>query len=253
MDKLGVIVLAGGKGTRMKSRLGKVLVKLWAKPLIFWTLDLLRKLGLLERAVVVTGYRAEIVEKAVKDAGYKVSFARQRSQLGTAHATGVGLKGLTKIDRYCRDILVLFGDDSSLYKPGTIRKFIEFHDKRNSVITLLTAKKNKITSLGGLKRVDGKVVGVLDPDTMKRMEVKEHEIVCGAFLFDRKWLSENLKNAPRSKKSGEYVLPGLIGVAASQGSYPMTYTLSDPREWTSINTPEELKLAQRKKDARNGN
>lgn len=245
-----VIVLAGGRGTRMKSRLPKVLLKLSGRPLVFWTLDLLRELDLLEKTVVVTGYKASLVEKEILRAGYDMTFARQETPLGTAHATAVGFK---KIDTSCRDVLVLFGDDSSLYKPETVKKFFEFHNEKNSTMTLLTVKKNRITTLGGLKRKDGKVVGVLDLETMEKLGIKEHEIVCGAFLFDKKWLEKNLKNPPRSEKSGEFVLPGLIAVAASQGKYALSYSLTDQTEWTSINTPEELKLAEVLNNARNGN
>lgn len=237
MDNVCTIILAGGKGERINSETPKVLHKIADKPLIFWTLELLKKLGVFEQ-IVVTGHKADILEDEIRNANYKVKFARQNEPLGTADAVKTGLKGA---EEECNTILVLFGDDSSLYKPETIQDFIDYHQSQNSIMTILTVKKEIPTPLGSLEKdKEGNVVGVLTQRQMIEKGIQENEVACGAFCFERKWLEENLPLVQKSPISGEYPLPGLIKIAAQQSMYTQTYNLPNQNEWVSVNTPEEL-------------
>ena len=128
MNDLSAIVLAGGRGERMRSNLPKVLHKLNGKPLIFWTLELLGKLGV-EKTVLVTGYQSSVVKDAVSRNGFNVAFTKQRKPLGTANAVKIGLK---KIPKRLKNVLVIYGDDSCLYKPITLRKMINRHQKEKN-------------------------------------------------------------------------------------------------------------------------
>ena len=236
MNNIAAIVLAGGKGTRMKSDLPKVLQKIAGRSIILWTLDLLKDLCIKE-VVVVTGYKAGDVENEIKTHGFDVKFAQQDSARGTAHAVDVGLR---KVPDATKTILVLYGDDSGLYNPQTIQSFIEHHLAERHPMTILTVTKPGYEYLGGLARDGaGNIVGVSE---------NSHETVCGAFCFDRAWLKANLKKVQKSKVSGEYGLPQLIKIAAEQGKLADNFELADPREWTSVNTPDELKYANRLKE-----
>lgn len=240
MHKVCAIVLAGGKGERMNSPDPKILHKTAGKPLIFWTLELLGELEI-PRQIVVTGYKADAVETEIEKAGYKVKFARQNNSSGTASAVKTGLE---EAGRECETILVLFGDDSSLYKPETIENFVNYHKEQNSVITLLTIQKESPTPLGGLEEdKEGNIVGILTQKQMTDRGIQKNKVVCGAFCFEEKWLEENLLLVQKSPSSGEYPLPGLIKIAAEQNLFAKTFELKNPDEWISVNTQEELKLA----------
>lgn len=218
----------------------KVLHKIAGKPLIFWTLELLGKLGIPEQ-IVVTGYKADAVENEIRNAGYKVKFVRQSQPLGTADAVKTGIK---EAGEEYNTILVLFGDDSALYRPETIQNFINYHQGQNSVMTVLTVEKGSPTSLGSLEKdKEGNIIGVLTQKQMIDKGIKANEVVCGAFCLERKWLEENLPHVQKSPTSGEYPLPGLIKIASGQNLFAKTFELKDPDEWVSVNTPEELKHA----------
>lgn len=242
--KICAIVLAGGKGTRMNSLLPKVLREIAGKPIIFWTLELLKELNL-KNPIAVTGYGVNLVEEAIKKEGYEVTFVRQKKPLGTADAV---LQGLKKAPKNYKTILVLFGDDSALYIANTISKFLSYHQNLNRPMTIITVKKDKPTSLGGLEKDrEGNVIGILTQKQMLEKGIKENEVVCGAFCFERGWLEENLSHVSKSETSGEYPLPALIKIAADQNLFTGTYELEDSDEWSSINTPEELKKANKMK------
>lgn len=236
----------------MNSPNPKVLHKIAGKPLVFWTLELLEKLEIPQQ-IVVTGYKAGAVETEIEKAGYRVKFARQNNSSGTASAVKTGLK---EAGKGYETILVLFGDDSSLYEPKTIENFVKYHKGQNSSITLLTAKKDNPTPLGGLEKDEnGNVIGVLTQKQMTERGIRENEVVCGAFCFAKKWLEENLPLVQKSPVSGEYPLPSLIKIAAEKKSFAKTFELKNPNEWMSVNTPEELKNADmvKRRSLSNGN
>jgi bifunctional UDP-N-acetylglucosamine pyrophosphorylase/glucosamine-1-phosphate N-acetyltransferase len=242
MRNVCAIVLAGGRGERMRSVLPKVLNELSGKPLIFWTLQMLEDVGL-KSVVVVTGYQAGKVENYIRGAGFKVSFVKQDRLKGTAYATEVGLK---KVPDHCSQIIVIYGDDSAFYKSRTIRKFIDYHVAHGNDATFLTARLLKPSSIGGLEiNSKGEVLGVLTKGQLEARGVTDHEIACGSFCFRRQWLKDNIKKIKRSKVSGEYPLPGLIYVALAGGRCIKTYS-ADASEWFGINTRGELERAQRK-------
>jgi bifunctional N-acetylglucosamine-1-phosphate-uridyltransferase/glucosamine-1-phosphate-acetyltransferase GlmU-like protein len=243
MDEVCAIVLAAGKGTRLKGNTPKVLRLLADKPLVYWTLELLKKLGIW--SIVVTGYKAEKVENYIRKSKYDVAFIRQSRLMGTGHAIKIALR---KVPPKFQTILVLFGDDSCLYKTATLKRLLSrFLEKRRSGI-FLVHKASEPTLLGGLK-VDknGNVVGVVDKEELISSKVKMHFQVCGAFVFDKKWLIRNIRLIKRSRLSGEYPLPSLIGIAAQKKEFLRTYCVSNENEWQSINTEEDLALAERKK------
>ena len=249
MDDVCAVVLAAGKGTRMKKRIPKTLRLLHGKPLIYWSLGLLRRLGI-KKIIVVTGYGAELVRGFIKKAGFNVTIVKQEKLLGTGFAVKIALKEISKISK---TVLVLFGDDSALYSEDTMKRFIAYYFKEGKPGTILVVERDTPTSLGGLKRDEkNNAVGVYTKQEMEDAGITKHEVVCGAFIFEKRWLSKNIKLVKKSPISGEYPLPSLIQLAAAKKEFLKIFKLPNPDEWQSINTEEELKEAE-KKSIRNKN
>lgn len=244
---VSVIILAGGRGTRMGSGRPKALRLIAGRPIIFWTLDTLEKLGIMGKNIVtVTGFQSSQVEKTIMEAGYQVRFVRQRVLLGTAHAVRVGLRVVSKD---CKIILVLFSDDSALYSKYTLKLLLNFFCKRRQLqATVMVTQMGTPTILGGLRRdEEGHLVGVITKSDMEKAGISSHEVLCGAFCFGRQWIHKHIDLIPKSLVSGEYSLPGIIKVAADKGDFIGTFKLPCPHEWASVNTLEELRQAERLK------
>jgi len=240
-EKFAAIVLAAGKGTRLAggepSPKPKVLYELAGRPMITYTLDRLRKLGLAE-IVVVVGYQAAEVKK-VAGGGYK--FAYQAKQLGTGHAVSVGLG---EVQPVINNILVVNGDDSAFYKSETIQKILKKHIGKGNTITFVSLELADPTGLGRVIRRAQKVVGIVEEEAASSAQKKIKEINDGVYVFRRGWLEANL---PKIKKSpaGEYYLVDLIGLAVGQKEPVGVFKLADTSEWQGVNTPEELAAADR--------
>lgn len=240
-----VLILAGGKGTRMGGNTPKVLKKILNKPVLFWILDSLSSLHL-DNVTVVTGYGSDYVKEKVEKNGYDVLFAKQKNPLGTAHAVKIGLK---TVSDSIQNVLVIYGDDGALYKKSTISDFLTEHTKKRSVLTLLTLPSHEPTTLGCIEKdADGRPIGVLSHDEMLEMGVSNNDILCGALCFDRKWLNKNISKIKKGKLKGEYPLPALISVAAKEGKHARLFTLPSSLEWNSFNTPDDYKKTKKKKE-----
>ncbi len=243
MGQFSAIILAGGKGVRMNGNIPKVLQELQGKPLIFWTLEMLEEVGLKEK-IVVTGFKSEAIVKNISKEGFKVKFVKQKKPLGTADAVKIGLGEISN----SINVLVLYGDDSALYKTETFRGMLDFHIEHGGPITLLTLPVGLPQKVGGVEKDDdGNIIDVLSVSEMKDMGIAENEVLCGAFCFQSKWLRSNIKKIKKGKLKGEYPLPVLIKMAGDQKSYAKSFMISDPDEWSSVNTLQELNEADKKK------
>jgi bifunctional N-acetylglucosamine-1-phosphate-uridyltransferase/glucosamine-1-phosphate-acetyltransferase GlmU-like protein len=241
IGNFAAIVLAAGRGTRLAegypSPAPKVLYKIADRPMISYTLDLLKKLGL-EEIIIVVGHKAEDVKREV-GTGFK--FAIQDKRLGTGHAAKIGL---SLVSAGKKEILVINGDDSAFYKLGTLQKVINKHVGRDNTITFVVLRLENPTGLGRVIRRNSEVVDIIEErdTTSKQKEIKE--INDGVYVFNRKWLEKKLPLVKKSKV-GEYYLVDLIKMAVAQGKKVGTFVLEDSSEWRGVNTPEELKVADR--------
>ena len=238
--KLAAIVLAAGKGTRLAggrpSAKPKVLYEIGGKPIITYTIDLLKAIGLGE-IVIVVGHKAEEVKRVL---GGDYKYALQKQRLGTGHAALVGL-GL--VSERSNNILILNGDDSAFYKPESIRKAINKHVGVGNTLTFVTVEVKDPTGLGRIIRnKDGLVVDIVQEKVANKLQKKIKEINAGCYIVKRGWLQKSLKQLKKSPV-GEYYLVDLIKKAVFEGRKVQAYKLNDPDEWFGVNTPEELKRA----------
>ncbi len=241
------IVLAAGKGTRMQSNLPKVLHTIEGKPILFHTLKTLERVSF-GQILVVVGYKANDVKKAI---GNKWQYVKQKEQHGTAHAVETALPYLSP---ECDTVVVFNGDDSMFYSVETLDKLIQNHLDSDKKLSILTTVLEDVAISGRVVRdKDGKFLGFKANSEFTPEELRLHnEIICGLYIFERKWLLANLPKVEIST-SKEYNITRLIFLALSKDNL-QDIQLENSDEWRSINTQEELERARKlwkKKNDRN--
>lgn len=236
---LGAIVLAAGKGTRMKSKkVNKVVLNLGDKPMIVHTINLLNELGFLN-IVVVVGFAKKSVINVL---GNKVYFAEQRKRLGTAHAVSCALKVMPK---KVENIIVLNGDDSAFYKKSTISKLLKEHFKNGSAFTLLTIDKDDPTGLGRVVRnQEGKVESIIEEKDANSRQRKIKEINPACYLFTSNFLKKYLRKVKKSEITGEYYLTSLIDIGIKNNE-TIDAVKMGKITWRGVNTQDELSEAKK--------
>jgi bifunctional UDP-N-acetylglucosamine pyrophosphorylase / glucosamine-1-phosphate N-acetyltransferase len=236
-DKVALI-LAAGKGKRMKSDLPKVLHKLNGKYIVQYVIESARQAGL-NRQILVIGHQAEMVKKALE--GDKVSFALQAEQLGTGHAV---MMAEPLLEDFSGDLVVLCGD-MPLVRPETISRLIEERHKIGAAAVVLTVILDDPGSYGRIVR-DEKgllkaIVEYRDAD-IKIREIKE--VNTGAYCFDWQELRNLLGNLSANNDQREYYLTDSIAMLVGQGKKVAAVIAADPMEGFGINSINELKMVE---------
>lgn len=241
IDKCAAIVLAAGKGTRLAggspSLKPKVLFKLAGRPMISYTLDNLKPLGL-KKIIIVIGYKGRQVREIVGD---NFKFATQTKQLGTGHAVKLGLAG---VSLSITSILVLNGDDSAFYTPCTIKQVLDKHLGKGNTITFVSLEVDNPAGLGRVIRSGNKVMSIVEEKDASNKQKKIKEVNDGLYVFRRDWLEKNISKIKKSN-AGEYYLVDLIKLATGQKEKVEAFKLYDVGEWYGVNTPSELKAADK--------
>ncbi len=237
-SQVSVVVLAGGKGTRMNSELPKVLHVLGGQPMIFRTLAKLKMLNP-EQIVVVVGYRKDEVKNRITP-HFDCQFAVQDQPLGSGHALKVALPVLFS---GVKSVLVVNGDDSSFYSLETLEQFIASHQRNQAVASMMTLTKTGDHRLGRvLRRSDGRFEQTMEAAEYFMSGMQSDEINCGAYVFDVDWLHENIEKVPLNEK-GEYYITELFNMAREEDQLINLYTLTNESEWVGVNTQDELTFA----------
>lgn len=239
MKKIAAIILAAGKGKRMKSKsVNKVAVRLGNKQMILHTVDRLNEM-LIAPIIVVVGFAKKSVMK-ILDNG--VIFAEQSKRLGTSHAVMCALK---KLPKNIGTVLVLNGDDSAFYTKDIIRNLIETHWKKNAALSFLTITVDDPKGLGRVIRSEnGEVIGIVEEKDAAGKERKIKEINPACYVFEISFLRKYLKKIKKSPVTGEYYLTSMIDIAIKNGE-SLEAVKGGKIFWRGINTPEELKEAER--------
>jgi bifunctional UDP-N-acetylglucosamine pyrophosphorylase / glucosamine-1-phosphate N-acetyltransferase len=226
---LGVVVLAAGQGTRMRSRLPKVLHPLAGRPMVGWVLAALAGCDP-HHVVVVIGHGAESVRDALPDG---VATAVQERQDGTGDATRVGLAAL---DPACDRVMVLCGD-TPLLRPELITRLVAEHDGAGREATMVTAVLPDAGSYGRVVRgPDGALVGVVEARDASQDQLAIGEINAGIFVFSRPALQDALGRLGSDNAQGEVYLPDVLPHMRSIGAV----VSDDPDVVAGVNTRVQL-------------
>jgi len=230
------IVLAAGQGTRMRSRIPKVLHPLAGRPMLDHVLDALRDAGI-ERAVVVTGHGADAVEAAVAD---RAATVRQEPQRGTADAVRVGLR-LVPDDA---DQIVVTNGDAPLLPADLFEAVLREQAAGDTVAIIVSARVADPTGYGRLLRAaDGSARAVVEDRDADAATKAIDEINVNTYCFDAAWLRANVENVPPSA-SGEYYLTDLVGLAVGAGHRVGVVQVVQPALVVGINDRLQLAAAE---------
>ncbi len=225
---LDVLILAAGQGTRMKSKLPKVLHPVAGRPMVAWAVKAAQELGA-RRIVVVTGHGAEKVEAALQQPG--LVFARQEQQRGTGDAF---LSGAGALEQPDADILVLYGD-TPLLRPETLHDLLADHRERGSAMTVLTGELPDATGYGRIVRdASGNVERIVEQKDASDSEKKIGEFNSGVYVFDSQ-APELARRIGNDNASGEYYLTDLLGLYRDSGKPVRAFKLADTDEVLGAN------------------
>ncbi len=229
------IILAAGKGKRMKSDLPKVLHPIGGKPMIEMLLDRLQPLGF-TKTVVVIGHQGEEVRDAL--AGYAVEFAWQREQLGTGHAVMMAREAL---EEFSGPILVAAGDVPFLSIDSMARLFAA-HAEAEAAATCLSAHFDDPTGYGRIIRDDtGSLLRAIVEHKDASPDILEiSEINSGTFLFDAGKLFATLAQLTTDNAQGEYYLTDVVKILHESGDKVAVVAAENPDEVRGVNSPEQL-------------
>ena len=234
MRELGVIILAAGQGTRMKSALPKVLHPLAGRPLFVHGLTTAQRLAP-ARVAVVIGHGAELVRQSYP--GEDIAWVIQERQLGTGHAVRCA-EALFK--DFSGDVLILSGD-VPLIQENTLRDMVERHRTQKAAATLLTASLDRPTGYGRVMRdATGNITGTIEEKDASDAQKQVCEVNAGIYVASSSFLFDALSKLTNHNQQSEYYLPDIVAIGLSQGQKIETVHVADAREMMGVNTREEL-------------
>ena len=231
------VILAAGKGTRMKSDLPKVLHKVAGISMlehVFRSVSAIEP----EKTVTVIGHKAELVEQVL--AG-QTEFVRQTEQLGTGHAV---MMAEPILENLTGQTLVIAGD-TPLITGESLKNLIDFHINHKNVATILTAEADNPFGYGRIVRNQhGEVIKIVEQKDASDFEQQIKEINTGTYVFDNARLFEALKNINTNNAQGEYYITDVIGIFRENGEKVGAYTLKDFDESLGVNDRVALATAE---------
>lgn len=232
------IVLAAGKGTRMKSKLPKVLHKTGGKEMINQVFEILKETEV-DEIIAVLGHGAEEIEEKLSQ---PAKIVLQKEQLGTGHAVMQAVDYINPGE----EILVICGD-TPLFTGDSLKKAAELHEKSQAAVTVLTSIVENPTGYGRVIRgEDGEtVLAIIEEKDTTPAERKICEINTGTYFFKGSFLKDKLSQLENKNAQGEYYLTDLLKIACDIGLKTGGYLLEDPAEALGINNRVQLAEAEK--------
>ncbi len=241
---LVTVILAAGQGTRMKSKLPKVLHPIMGTPMLFYVIEQAQLIKS-SRIILVIGYKKDKVINSIHQGEfYQIEFAEQREQLGTGHAV---YQTMNLLNDYHGDLLILSGD-VPMIKHKTLKKLIQYHQDHHSAATMLTTTVINPSGLGRIIRdSDENLIDIIEEKDIKDDRIREiHEINVGIYVFKSPKLFECLALVDNQNEQGEYYLPDVFKIIKQSNHQINCYHQKNiSAETKGINTPEQLQEVER--------
>lgn len=237
--KTQAVLLAAGQGTRMRSRLPKLLHPLAGQPMILHSLSALSKLSD-GPPILVVGHESEMIRQAVAE---QAQFVEQVEQLGTGHAL---LQAKSKLEGKANLVLVC-NADLPLLTAETIEKLVKAQKEAEGVFTMLTVKSPQPRGFGRILRGEsGDVLAIVEEAEATPEQRDISELNVGVYCFQANWLWPALEKIKPSGANGEYYLTDLVEIAVKEGGRVNALMLDNPSEAIGINTRVHLAQAEQK-------
>jgi bifunctional UDP-N-acetylglucosamine pyrophosphorylase/glucosamine-1-phosphate N-acetyltransferase len=234
MSEKHIVILAAGKGTRMKSAMPKVLHPAGGLPLIEHVLRAADALKPATTVLVVGHLAAQVQEALSKRPGLR--FALQEPQLGTGHAllqAEPHLAGAT-------GTVVLLSGDVPLLRAETLADLVQRHESAGAAATVLTARVSGPHEYGRIVRENGRIAAIVEHKDATPAQRAIDEVNSGIYAFALEPLFDALRSIGSANAQGEYYLPDLVGIYRARGKVVETMMLDDPRQILGVNSRREL-------------
>jgi bifunctional UDP-N-acetylglucosamine pyrophosphorylase/glucosamine-1-phosphate N-acetyltransferase len=235
--KISAVILAAGQGTRMRSKLPKVLHPLLGQPMAWHALETARQVTG-SQPVMVIGHGAEAVRQALGPQA--ASYVVQEPQLGTGHA----VMQAEPLLRDASDLVLVTYADMPLVRPDTLRQLVAVHQKDPAVISMVTVIAADPRGFGRILRdASGQVQAIVEEAQATPEQLAIGELNASVYCFSAGWLWPALQRIPLSPK-GEYYLTDLVGLAVADGLPVQALVADDPAEMIGVNTRVHLAEAE---------
>ena len=234
-NKLAIIILAAGKGTRMNSDLPKVLHQINNKTMIEHVIEKTKKLNP-EQLIVVVGYKHNKVREHLSS--YKLEYVLQEEQKGTGHAV---MQCAEKLQHKDCNTLILSGD-VPLITEKTLMKLYETHINNNAAATILGAQVNNPYGYGRIIRKGNNIISIIEEKDANDKQKNINEINAGIYIFNNNILFKNIEEIDNKNNQSEYYLPNLIPILIQYGwgDRMIVYNTDNENEIKGANTIEQL-------------
>jgi bifunctional UDP-N-acetylglucosamine pyrophosphorylase/glucosamine-1-phosphate N-acetyltransferase len=235
MENVAAVILAAGKGTRMKSGLVKVLHPAAGRPMIGWAVDAAHAAGA-SPVVLVVGHQADAVRRVFQDAA-DIRCALQAEQLGTGHAVACAREELAG---FSGTVLILCGD-TPLLRAETLQGLIAFHREKGAALTVLTAMMGNPFGYGRVVRdADGRVLRIVEQKDANPQEQAICEINSGIYCMEAEFLFANIDSISSDNAQQEFYLTDLVSIAVKNGRACLGHSTDDADEIMGVNDRAQL-------------
>jgi len=234
MANLAVIILAAGKGTRMKSDLPKVFHEILGEPMLTYVLESVKKLNP-AKTLLVVGHKRDLLMDYYKE--WELEFVVQDNQLGTGHAV---MQAKPFLEDFSGTVLIVNGD-VPLISTETLKDLITFHEAKKAAATDLTAVLDDAGNYGRIVREpNGELLKIVEKKDATPEELKIGEFNTGTFCFDKEALFAALAEVKAENAQKEYYLTDTIHILRAKRLPVYAHQAKDTTETLGINTKDEL-------------
>jgi bifunctional UDP-N-acetylglucosamine pyrophosphorylase / glucosamine-1-phosphate N-acetyltransferase len=224
---VNAIILAAGKGTRMREDRPKVLSTIFGKSFVEYVIDALIAGGV-NKIVPIVGFQSEKVQTLL---GSDYNYAVQSEQLGTGHAVKMARSLLENLD----GITLIIAGDQPFIKPNTIKSLIKLHAKETNSLTLLSIDSPNPYGYGRILRDSNQVVGMVEETDASEEQKKITEVNLSTYCFDNKLLWKHIDDITSNNKKNEYYINDLVGIFNQNGYKVSAMKLDSYLETIGIN------------------
>ena len=234
------IIMAGGKGTRMKSNGPKVMCEVLFEPMISHVVKTVKEIGA-EDICVITGYEHEIVESFLADMDSSVKTVLQNPQLGTGHAV---MQARDFITAHKDDDIIVLNGDGPLIDAETLNKAYNYHKENNNSITLISAIVEDTNGIGHIKRDEnGKLERIIEHKDATEEEKKNlNESNAGFYWFNGNDLLYALDNITNNNAQNEYYITDSVAILIAAGKNAGAYVVEDAEVTLGANDRRQLNI-----------